>query len=119
MKKPLTPTGHGIMDYIFAGVQLFLPAALGLNKKAVATYLQNGAAFLTVNALTDTPVGIKKVISLKTHQKIDAAALGTIALLTTSKMIRKDKKALLFHLLYFTAATTNYLLTDYNANTKD
>lgn len=117
MDKPIKPIAHGIFDYLFAGIQLFLPSALNLNKKVVKSYQKKGLGFLAVNALTDTPVGVKKVISLKTHQKIDAVALGGLALMTASKMIRKDKKARLFHLLYFAAATTNFLLTDYDAET--
>jgi hypothetical protein len=114
MIKPINAKWHGIIDYAFAAIQLLLPKALKLNKKVVKAYELQGTGFLTVNALTDTPVGIKPVLSLKTHQKIDAAALSSLALLTASKMIRKDKKALTFHLIYFAVATTNFLLTNYD-----
>jgi hypothetical protein len=118
MTKPIKAKWHGIIDYAFAAIQLFLPAMRKLNKKVVRTYQKQSAGFLAVNAITDTPVGIKPIISLKTHQKIDAVALSNLALLTASKMIRKDRKALAFHLIYFAVATTNFLLTDYNAHTE-
>jgi hypothetical protein len=114
MNKPIKPALHGIMDYLFSGVQLLVPSLLKLNKKAVKTYAAMGTGFLATNALTDTPVGIKPVISLQTHRQIDAVALASLAMLSVAKPIRKDKKALTFHLFYLAAAITNYVLTDYN-----
>jgi hypothetical protein len=85
MRKPITPKIHGILDYALAGVQMIVPAALGFNRKVVRTYLDLGAGFLGVNALTNTPVGIKRVISMKDHQRADAAFLTTLTLLTFTK----------------------------------
>jgi hypothetical protein len=114
MKKPINSKTHGIIDYAFAGIQLFVPALLGMNDKATKTYQSLGFAFLGVNCITDTPVGIRKTISLKSHQKADAGFLAGLAVLTTSRNIHKDKKTLVFHLGFFSLAVVNYLLTDYN-----
>jgi hypothetical protein len=114
MKKPISPTIHGILDYALSGVQMLVPGMLGLNKKVVKTYLDLGSGFLGVNALTNTPVGLKRVISMKDHQKADAAFLTTLALLTFTKMMAKDKKALPFHLVMLGLSVTNYLMTDYD-----
>ncbi|GAB3335292.1 hypothetical protein GCM10027299_44160 [Larkinella ripae] len=116
--KPITPTLHGILDYGFAGVQLAAPSALGLNGQIVKTYQALGAGFLAVNALTDTPVALKRVIPLPDHQKMDAVILTGLSLLTLASFIRKDKRALGFHLGFLGAAITNYLLTDYQAGSR-
>lgn len=114
MKKPITPKIHGILDYALAGVQMIVPAALGFNKKVVRTYLDLGAGFFAVNALTNTPVGIKRVISLKDHQRADAAFLTTLTLLTFTKLMEKDKKALAFHFGMLAMSLAHYALTDYD-----
>ncbi|HEX8355979.1 MAG TPA: hypothetical protein VF610_01135 [Segetibacter sp.] len=113
--KAVKPAIHGIIDYVFSAIQMGAPSAMGLNKKAVKTYQVLGAGFLTVNALTDTKVGIKPLISFKGHQKTDAGFLATLALLTFTKPILKHKKTLRFHLAFLGTAITYYVLSDYNA----
>lgn len=113
--KPITPKVHGIVDYVFAGIQLAAPAAIGLNPKMIRTYQMLGTGFVAVNALTDTPVALKPVISLQDHQKVDATLLVGLSLLTFSSFIRKDKAALSFHLGFLGAAVANFLLTDYQS----
>lgn len=112
--KPISPEQHGIIDYVFSGIQLGGPAAIGMNKKATRAYQILGTKFLLVNTLTDTPAGIKKVISFKDHQKLDIAFIAGLSLLTFYKPIRKNRKALCFHLGFLSTAITHYLLTDYN-----
>lgn len=114
-KKPVTPARHGIIDYVFSGIQLTVPSLLGLNDQATKTYKALGTGFLVMNALSDTPVGIKRIISFKGHQQADAAFLAGLLLLIFPNFIRKDRKVLSFHLSFLTAAITHYTLTDYNA----
>jgi len=92
---------------------MVLPSYLGFNKKVVKTYLDLGSGFLAVNAVTNTPVGIRRVISMRDHQKADAAFLATFALLTFTKHLSKDKKAFSFHLAMLGLSVAHYLLTDY------
>jgi hypothetical protein len=112
--KPVTPIVHGIIDYVFSAIQIAGPSIVKLNNTATKTYGALGLGFLAVNALTDTAVGIKPVISFKGHQKADASFLAALALLTLAKPIREDKKALYFHLGFLATAIGHYALTDYN-----
>jgi glycine/D-amino acid oxidase-like deaminating enzyme/nitrite reductase/ring-hydroxylating ferredoxin subunit len=116
--KPITPTIHGIADYVLAGIQLAGPSALGLNPQLIRTYQALGVSLVAVNALTDTPVAFKPVISFQAHQKVDAGFLLGLSLLTFSSFIRRDKAALRFHLGFLGAATANFLLTDYRPEKK-
>jgi len=116
--KPVTPALHGIIDYVFSAIQIAGPTLIGLNDKTIKTYRALGAGFLSVNALTDCGVGIKPVISFKGHQKADGVFLATLSLLTFSDVVRKDKKALRFHLGFLATAISHYVLTDYNSNSK-
>lgn len=118
-EKPVTPVLHGLIDYVFSGIQLAVPAYLGLNATATRTYQVLGSGFLAVNALTDTPVGVKPVISFRGHQKADATFLATFSLLTLAHFIRKDRATLGFHLGFLGVAITHYLLTDYKAGSQE
>lgn len=114
MQKPVSPTAHGVIDYVFSGIQLAAPALLKINSNATRTYQALGAGFTLVNALTDTPAGIKHLIPFKGHQKADLGFLAGLSLLSLTSFIRKDKKALRFHLGFLAIAITHYLLTDYD-----
>ncbi|SFC35601.1 hypothetical protein SAMN05421747_10967 [Parapedobacter composti] len=115
MKKPIDAKRHGIIDYAFTGVQLLGPSLLGINGNVRKTYQALGTGFAAVNAFTDTPVGLKPVISFKGHQKADISYLLGLSLLTASSMIRKNRRALAFHLGFFAAALAHYVLTNYNS----
>ncbi|TDH24546.1 hypothetical protein EXU57_14480 [Segetibacter sp. 3557_3] len=118
MNKPVTPAIHGIVDYVFSGIQIAGPAALGLDANARNVYMVLGGTFGIINALTDTPAAIKPVLSMKTHQKTDAAFLLGLAALSFAGFVRKHRKTRTFHLAFLATAVTNYVLTDYNADTK-
>ena len=118
MNTPIKPAIHGIIDYAFAAINLVVPRVLGLNKAAVKTYTQLGAGFLGAAAVTDTDVAIKPMISMQTHKTIDTAVLAGQTLLTFTPMIRKDKKALMFHLGFMALAVAHYILTDYESTDK-
>lgn len=114
MKKPIDPKTHGIIDYVYGGLQLLGPALLNLNKDARVTHQVLSTAYTGVNMLTDTPVGLKKVISMKGHKLADAGFLAGMSALTATDMIKNDKKALTFHLILLGMAAMNFILTDYS-----
>ena len=114
MQKPLTPTAHSVLDYVLSGVQIAAPGLLKLNNSAARTYQALGAGYTLVNALTDTGAGIKHLIPFKSHQKADIGFLAGMSLLSAVSFIRKDKRALRFHLAFLAIGITHYLLTDYN-----
>ena len=113
-KKPVKPIQHGIIDYGFSSIQLFIPTMMNLNSESRNVYSVLGVGFLAVNALTDTPVGLRKKLSFRKHQRADELFLATLALLPAYKPVRKDRKTLSFHLALLGLAVTHYLLTDYN-----
>jgi hypothetical protein len=115
-KKPITPKMHGLIDYGFAAIQLLAPELLGLNKKAKKVYAFFGTNLIAYNALTDHPVAVKPEISYETHHKIDVANVAILAASTLYDGIRKDKRAVAFHLGFVVLAAINVLLTDWKAD---
>lgn len=118
MYKPISPLAHGVIDYAFSGVQAFVPPLLNVNPVAGATFKLLACGFAAVNVLTDTPVGLKPLISFGAHKQLDRAFLVGQAALLATPFIRKDKKALLFHAGFLALAVLNYVFTDYRSGSK-
>jgi|SRR5690606_4965529 len=113
--KPIKPVHHGIIDYGYAAVQLAAPTVLGLNKKTVKLHQLLGLKVLGLNALTDSPTGLKPIVSFEAHQKADLALIGSMAAMTGLKHIRNKRRSLIFHLTMVGLAAAHYLLTDYSS----
>lgn len=112
--KPFSPKQHGYLDYGFMAAFATLPSVLDMNSEAKKIY--NGFAVSTalINGSTDHGVGVKPLISVKTHQKLDVLNLGLLYGLSLIKPIRKNKIAFKFHLAVTALATLNVLFTDYD-----
>ena len=115
MKKPIDAKLHGMLDYGFAALNLVGPMLLNLPSQTKNIYAGLAGTLASVNAVTETPVAVKPLLSFKNHQKADLSLLGGLALLTLSKPIREHKPSLYFHLGVLAAAVTQYVLTDFNS----
>lgn len=115
--KPLSPLAHGIIDYVFSAALLFIPRMTGLKKKAVYLYTIEGISTIFYSAVTDYPLGVKPVISYKTHRAADCANIALLAASTLYKPVSKDKWAMLFSITMASAALITILLTNWNAET--
>jgi hypothetical protein len=111
--RVITPKQHGINDYLFSAALLSLPSILGFKKKTIKLYAGLGLNLFLYNALTDHPAGIKKLISYRTHFKIDVGNVAALALLTLYKGINKRPKTLAFHTVFTGLAAINVVLTDW------
>jgi len=114
--KPISAKQHAIIDYAFGALLLTVPLILGVNRQAKKNYREIAVSFLGMNAITDTPVCLAPLISLQDHKKFDTSFLSAMSMMAFSKPVRKDKKALRFHLGFISLAFLNYMLTDYDAS---
>lgn len=80
LPKVFSPTAHALSDYLTAG-SFFLMAGLfwRRNKRAAIGALICGGAELAVSLLTDYPGGAKKVVSFRSHGKLDAGLAAMAA----------------------------------------
>jgi hypothetical protein len=114
-QKPIGPTAHGVIDYGFVATLLLAPTLFGL-KGAARTICYFFAAMTGLtNALTEHGVGIKPLISLRAHGKIETPYVPILLLLPWAAGTFKQRNALRFFVGFFVTALTNHLLTDYNA----
>jgi hypothetical protein len=73
MDKPLSPTAHAALDYGLGATLLTVPHVLGLSRRSRVFFGGFGALATVVNALTDTPLSLRRVIPFRTHRIIDLA----------------------------------------------
>jgi hypothetical protein len=73
MDKPLTPRIHAALDYGLGATLLTVPHLLGLSRRAKVFFGAFGALATVVNAFTDTPLSVRRVIPFRTHRTIDLA----------------------------------------------
>jgi hypothetical protein len=115
MRQPIKVESHSVIDYGFAAVSLSVPSALGLNGAARAIPVAWGVGQGVLNALTDQPYALRRLVSFKRHGQAEAVALP--ALVATVAFLRpfEQRAAKPFLGALLAALVSNYALTDYDA----
>ncbi len=79
--KPIGPTAHGAIDYTFVTLQVLAPSLFGLKGTArVLCYAFSGTQGI-INALTDHPLGLKRVIPLRVHGELETPFVPALLVL--------------------------------------
>ena len=111
-RKPIGPTAHGVIDYALASLNTLVPTLFGLKGPARAICYGFAATQGTLNALTDAPAGVSKVVPLRMPGKLQTPYVPAILLLPWLTGALQQRKARLCFGAFFAIAVTNYLLTD-------
>jgi len=114
MRKPLTPTMHGAMDYATA---IGVSAAPRLwNMPARASGLAYGVAsgILGLAAFTNFKPAIKRAVPLRVHEMADASLGMALPAMPFMLGFGKNKVARNFFLGLTAMLALNTLLTDWN-----
>jgi hypothetical protein len=76
----LSPTLHGVLDYLAAGALIALPFILGFQGIELWLSVAGGAGLILYSLLTDYTFGVAKLFSFNMHLVLDlAAAVAFIA----------------------------------------
>jgi hypothetical protein len=113
--QPIKATGHGLVDYGLTAVNTLGPQLLGLNARAKLVFGALGATQGAVNALTDTPVGVRPLLSLRTHGVLDLTALPAFVALPLLAGAVTDARSRALWLGGAAALATVYVFTDWTA----
>jgi hypothetical protein len=113
--KPIGSTAHGAIDYAFAATQALAPTLLGLEGSARTLCHAFAATQGILNALTDHPLGLRKLVPLRVHGQLETPFVPSLLLLPLLTGAMKHKNARRYFASFFTIALANYLLTDYDA----
>ena len=113
--KPLSPTAHAALDYGLGATLLTAPHLLGLSRRSRVFFGVFGAVATAVNALTDSPLGVRRVIPWRTHRVIDLAADPLYVALPLVTGIAREPRARALWLGSTALLATSVLLTDWDA----
>ena len=113
MPRMMSPKAHAVADYLVMGSMLLAGVFLWRrNPRAAVGALACAGAELAINVLTDYPGGAARVISYRTHGKMD---IGLAAMMATMPefMGFQDEKERKFFLGAAGAVTAVANLTDF------
>ncbi len=114
MKKPIGRTTHGIIDYVFSATLFAAPFLLKLSPTAKKLAIGLGTGVAGYGALTDSPVGVKGLLSFKQHRTVDIGNLASMAVLPIVLGVAREKKAAGLFGALLAIGITSVLLTDWD-----
>ena len=114
--KPIGPAAHGAIDYAFAAAHALAPTLLGLTGPAKTLCYGFAGATLGINALTNHPLGVVRVIPFRRHGELETPFFPAIAALPWLTGAAAQSRARWYFAAYFVLGAANYLLTDYAAD---
>lgn len=115
MQRPISPELHGTIDYGFAAVNALLPSVLGLSARARAVFGGMGAVQGMLNALTDTAVGVDRVVPYALHGRIEKNSWPVLLGAPLVAGLHREPRARAYWVALGVALVTVYNLTDWSA----
>jgi hypothetical protein len=79
MQQPLTPTAHGVADYVSSATFAAAPSVLNFPPAAATLSRALGAGYASLSAATEYPLGVAKVVPFPAHLAMDALLAPVIA----------------------------------------
>ena len=113
--QPIKATAHGVIDYGFFALMTAGPVLLKLNPRIRNISWAVAATQGTINALTDHPVALKRLIPMRIHGWLELASAPAVIALPPLAGAVGDRRARTAWLTALTLLATNYTLTDYEA----
>ena len=113
--KPIGPAAHGAIDYAFAAAHALAPTVLGLTGPAKTLCYGFAAATVAINALTDHPLGMARVIPFRQHGELETPFFPAIALLPWLTGAAAPPRARWSFAAYCARGAATSLLPDYPA----
>ncbi len=79
MQQPLTPTAHGVADYVSAATFAAAPSLITMSPPAAKLARSLGAGYAGLSAMTEYPLGLAKVVPFPVHLTMDALMAPVLA----------------------------------------
>ena len=115
LTPPLKARAHGLVHYGFGVAATALPVALGLGARTKALAATLALTQGAINALTDTPVGVAPMMTLRTHGWLEAAGLPPFLAVPFLTGGADDTADRVFWIGLAAALAAAYTLTDWEA----
>ena len=115
MRKPISPTMHGVLDYSTVAAVATLPRMLNVPPNARRLFDSLAAGYTGISAMTSYPLGVKPLIPFKAHGASEIAIGALLPAMPWLLGFSENRAArnLCFALTAITAVVA--VLTDWNA----
>ena len=90
--KIVSPTLHGVLDYLTAAAMYAIPRQMGFSKQTTNLMTGAGAAILGLTALTRFPPGLIPLIPVRVHLAIDVV-LDALLIREANRLGKKEPEA--------------------------
>ena len=107
-----------MIDYGSVAMMLAAPKLLGLQGPARTLSYAFAGSYLLLSALTDDPLGLKKMVPFPTHGKVELASAPALVGLPWMMGAMRDPKARMYFLGLLGTVAAVYSLTDWQGNTE-
>lgn len=104
MKRPISPTAHGVMDYATVAATAAVPRLLHFSPRATRTADVLAGGYGMLSGMTDYPLGVRRVVPFRGHGIAEALVGVALPVLPWALGFADDKRARNF-LLGLTAMT--------------
>jgi hypothetical protein len=113
MRKPISPTLHGVLDYATGATLIALPQVLGIQGTAAGRVLRvAGAGHAAYSLVTDYRLGVRGLLPFRAHLALDAVgAVGVGAAPFVLGTARKSAKGWVPHVAVAAYELTTVALT--------
>ena len=116
MRRPISPTAHGAIDYTTVAATLAAPMLLNFPKRAAGAAYALAGGYLALSALTDYPPALSRRVPLKAHGAADTLLGMAIPALPWMLGFARDRRARNFFLGLTGLTMAVTALTDWNGN---
>lgn len=111
--QPIKATAHGVIDYGFFALLTTGPVLLRLNPRIRTISWAVAATQGTINALTDHPVALRRIIPLRIHGWLELASAPFVIALPPLAGAVSDRRARAAWLTALALLAANHTLSDY------
>ena len=116
MSRPISPRLHGIIDYGLLTMWAGVPRLLKLPPRVRNIFTAMGAAQAALNAVTDQPYAVRRIVPFSVHGRIEKYSLPIYVVLPLAAGAWDDRRSRAYFLGAGAALLLNFNLTDWDAS---
>ena len=113
--KFISPKIHGVIDYLIVIFLLASPSYFGFTGLLATFTYALGVVHLLLTVLTNSPLGLIKIIPLPIHGTVELL-VGIVLIVLAYTLFKNQPDGKLFYVIFGTVVLLTWLVTNYKGN---